>query len=302
MMKNARGCFFPLLLSQKGDCDMPTFPQGEGGFLLMKIKSLGLQTDLMIYRHSSVVKDRGDYLVVSTPQNPHYFWGNLLIFPSPPQEGHGERWCHLFKKEFARAREVRHMTFIWDPTGEKEDLEEFLSRGFLLEESRVLQSSQLIRPEPFREELEILPLKTADQWEEVTELQILVGASRYGEENYRPFMQKRMEGYRKMARKGLGNWYGAYWDGVLVGDLGLFCEGGLGRFQNVETHPNHRCRGICHSLVYWVSQKALQEKLAKKLVLEADPDHVALDIYQNLGYTPVETLRGLFFYHREKVS
>ncbi len=54
-----------------------------------------------------------------------------------------------------------------------------------------------------------------------------------------------MASYRQMFEAGMASWFGAFMDGQLVGDLGVFCEGIVGRYQNVGTHPEYRRQGIC---------------------------------------------------------
>ena len=53
----------------------------------MDIRSLGFRTDLRLLEMTgSVIEDRGTHLVVRTPANPTYFWGNFLLLrelPSP---------------------------------------------------------------------------------------------------------------------------------------------------------------------------------------------------------------------------
>jgi hypothetical protein len=52
------------------------------------VASLGFQTDLMIRRLAgSVIVDRREYLVVRTPANPGFWWGNFLLFPAPSRPG-----------------------------------------------------------------------------------------------------------------------------------------------------------------------------------------------------------------------
>ena len=46
----------------------------------MEIRSLGYRTDLMVRaREGSLVEDRGDYLVIRSPGNPAFWWGNFLL-------------------------------------------------------------------------------------------------------------------------------------------------------------------------------------------------------------------------------
>jgi hypothetical protein len=57
----------------------------------MDVHSLGFRTDLALLTASgSVVEDRGTHLVVRSPDNPSYFWGNFLLLAAAPVPG-GER-------------------------------------------------------------------------------------------------------------------------------------------------------------------------------------------------------------------
>jgi hypothetical protein len=66
----------------------------------MNIQSLGFKTEMIFHRFDGIVLDRGDYIVVKTPSNPGFFFGNLLLFPEAPKLGSLERWKATFRKEF----------------------------------------------------------------------------------------------------------------------------------------------------------------------------------------------------------
>ncbi len=48
----------------------------------MEIQSLGYRTDLIFPKFDGQIIDRGNYLVILTPTNPTYYWGNFLLFAS----------------------------------------------------------------------------------------------------------------------------------------------------------------------------------------------------------------------------
>ena len=55
---------------------------------LMDVVSLADRTDLALLQlGGSEVSDRGDHLVVRTPHNPAYWWGNFLLMAEPPAPG-----------------------------------------------------------------------------------------------------------------------------------------------------------------------------------------------------------------------
>ena len=57
----------------------------------------GWATDVAVLRHAgSVVEDRGDHLVVRTPQNPDYHWGNCVLVLDEHSVGDADRWIGVF--------------------------------------------------------------------------------------------------------------------------------------------------------------------------------------------------------------
>jgi hypothetical protein len=57
----------------------------------------------------STVDERDGYLVVRTPENPSFYWGNFLLLREPPQAV--EPWLTRFEVEFP---EARHRAFGLD--------------------------------------------------------------------------------------------------------------------------------------------------------------------------------------------
>jgi hypothetical protein len=54
----------------------------------------------------SHIDDRGEYLVIRTPRNPDFWWGNFLLIGAPPQPGEAPVWLQTFATEFPQARHV----------------------------------------------------------------------------------------------------------------------------------------------------------------------------------------------------
>ena len=58
----------------------------------MDIRSLGFRTDLRLLEMTgSEIEDRGTHLVIRTPSNPTYFWGNFLLLKQRPFPGASAR-------------------------------------------------------------------------------------------------------------------------------------------------------------------------------------------------------------------
>ena len=61
-------------------------------------------------------------------------------------------------------------------------------------------------------------------------------------------------------------------------------------FQHVETHPDHRRRGLCRALVHAACVHGFDRMGWHTLVLGADPHDVAIGIYRQVGFKPHDTL------------
>ena len=93
---------------------------------------------------------------------------------------------------------------------------------------------------------------------------------------------------------GAARWWGAFLDGELVGQCGMvLCPNGLGRFQAVETHPDHRRQGVGSKLVTTVGHEARTNGGCRSVILGADPKGPALNLYRTLGLRDGATQHGL---------
>jgi ribosomal protein S18 acetylase RimI-like enzyme len=56
----------------------------------------------------------------------------------------------------------------------------------------------------------------------------------------------------------------------------------------VQTHPEHRRRGLAGALAVRASEIARSELAVQTLVIAADPDDVAIRLYRALGFADSE--------------
>ena len=260
----------------------------------MEVKSLGYQTDLIFVSFDGVIIDRGDYLVIKSPTNPSYYWGNFLLFDYPPSEGDFQRWPGLFAREIGSPPAVIHQTFGWD-TAEDEHgvIEPFLKDGFHLEQSVVLTSQQPTLPSKAARGVTIRPLMSDDDYSQSIENQVVCREPEFTETEYRLFRKRQMKRYRSMTGAGLGNWFGAFIGNQLVADLGIFHSSQLGRYQYVQTHPDFRKQGIASQLVYESGIYALDQYGVNTLVIVADVGSQAERLYKAVGFNVVGHQLGI---------
>jgi len=154
--------------------------------------------------------------------------------------------------------------------------------------------ARLTPPKKRCDALVVRPLASDADWAAATELQVLCGLEHYAREEYEAFKQAQMRQYRQDSEAGHGFWYGAFLDGALVADLGIFQGHGVGRFQSVETHPAHRRRGFASQLVYESSRHALSLHPEHTLVIVATSGAPAMLVYEGVGYAVTEQQAAMF--------
>jgi len=257
----------------------------------MQLQSLGLSSDLSLL--DADVIDRGAYLVVRSPKEPNFYWGNLVVFSKPPQGQVKDAWEAIFAREFADLADVKHQTFAWDVGGGDASLQRFLDDGYEEERTVVLTASEVCPPRHPNQDLEIRVLESDSEWNEVAESQFESRDPEHEEESYRVFLQGRLAALRARVDAGQGDWYGAYLGGRQVGNLGVFRNGSSARFQVVVTRPEARRQGVCGTLVHYASERTLAQPGVERLIMVADTEYHAARIYESVGFAATETLVGL---------
>lgn len=262
-------------------------------------------TDIDKLPSDRIVQRRDGYLVVRTPSNPSFWWGNLLLFDDPPAAGDRTRWEQLFDVELGDEPRIEHRTFAWDRVdGELGDAQsEFVTAGYDMEDTiGLVATPDQIRPHP-RENRDVTcssldPAPGADRelWAQVVELQV---ASRdedhpEPEDVYREFTRRRMDELRTFFREGRGAWYVALaGEATVVGSCGVIVTGERGRFHAVDTAAAHRRKGICSRLVVEAAHRSAENYGATRLVIAAEADYHALGLYESLGFQRAEHVYGV---------
>jgi GNAT superfamily N-acetyltransferase len=249
------------------------------------IASLGYQTDLMLLGlQGSVFERRTGYRVVRTPANPAFYWGNFLLLDAPPVPGMVSSWIGTFGREFPGAG---HVALGIDGTdGNAGDEAELTEAGLTIERNTVLTASATTPPPRPNQAAQFRVLDSDDDWLAALGLQ----EAGSDPEGWQGFRGVRMQAKRQMQAQGHGAWFGAFSGGRMVSGLGVFGDGGgTVRFQDVDTHPEHRNQGLAGTLVYRASQYALREMGARRLVILAEPDGPAIRIYRSVGFRDAET-------------
>ena len=255
--------------------------------------SLLTQTDLFLCSLEGEVTEVNDHIVACRPANPGYRWGNFLQLEGPPEAEELDALCAAFRDHFAPHPEIGHTTLRWDGEAlSNAAAERALAIGFVQEGGLEMVADRMeIVPS---KDLNVRALDPVRDCEAMVALNIDCDASwTEASEDYRQFRERMRSAWWTWHRAGAARWWGAFLDNVLVGQCGMVrCPDGLGRFQEVETHPAHRRRGVCATLVSTVGRHAL-DRGCRAVLLGADPEGPALGLYTRLGFRPGALQHGL---------
>jgi len=251
----------------------------------VRVTSLGFRTDLTLrILEGAEVADRGDHLVIRSPGNPDYWWGNFILLADVPGPGTGEAWLNRFAAEFPAAR---HVALGVDTTRDEAVIpDEFAAAGLELSWGTVLVAAE-VRPPPHpNSEAEIRPLSSDDDWRQSVDL----GIRCFDGAEPTLFLERRAAVRRQLTQAGTGTWFGAFTGGRLLAQLGLFDVGdGLARYQHVETDPEARRQGLAGTLVWHAGRYGREVLGARTLVIVADSAGEAIRVYRSCGFAPLES-------------
>jgi GNAT superfamily N-acetyltransferase len=254
------------------------------------VRSLGYRTDLMIrLLEGSRVDDHGDYLAIRSPHNPTYWWGNFLLLSAPPALGQADDALTTFAAEFP---EAKHVALGMDVTEiSAVDVSAPVAEGLRLIRSAVLTATAVHEPPRPNLGATYRELAGDEDWQQAAELRAVISEGEPGSEP--EFLAARITAERSLTEAGHGSWFGAFVDGRLVSQLGLITDrSGIARFQNVETHPGWRRKGLAGTLVWRAGQHGIDSLAARTLVIAADPEYIAIRVYRSVGFIDAETQIG----------
>ncbi|MDQ2792355.1 MAG: GNAT family N-acetyltransferase [Actinomycetota bacterium] len=255
----------------------------------MELTSLGYRTDIALLRLGGTqIEDLGDYLVVRSPHNPAHWWGNFLLLAHIPSADASQSWLNRFAAAFPGAE---HVALGFDGQhGSVADLGWFAGQGFNAEAQTVMTASEVHEPARLNTYAVYRGLSSDEDWAQSVELRVRCNEGAFEPRAYCAYVTANAQSHRGLVDAGHGGWFGAFVDGQLVSQMGLFSAGPrLARFQSVETDPDHRRRGLAGSLVHHASRYGFGVLSARTLVMVADPNYFAIDLYRAVGFVATET-------------
>ena len=243
--------------------------------------SPGWKTDLSILEMSgSIIEDFGDHLVVRTPRNPNYHWGNCILVTAPESAADADKWIQRYNHVFPQNQ--------WLSIGLPEmptDSDEWIRHGATLTQFDVLSAATLPMQQPLETGYTARMFQEQD-WKTLTERELAEALSEGG---YKPeviesFVLETNSSRKQMVDSGKAAWFGVFFDGEMVSNLGIVVCGETGRYQSVETNSNHRRKGLASHLLGLAASWS-QEQGCRDWVLVTEETNDAGRVYRLAGFS-----------------
>jgi len=241
---------------------------------------------MLLRLQGSVIEVARDHLVVRTPANPGFHWGNFVLA--------GQSWvdrplADLVAVFHAEHPAAHHVAIGVDGVdGRVWGHDELGECGLEVDRSVVMTATAVHAPLHPNTDAVCRMLASEADWAAAVDLHAVEHHS-FDPTEFRDHVQRRMAALREQQEAGLGGWFGAFVAGEMLCGLGLFTDGsGLGRFQGVDTLASARRLGLAATLVHHASVVGLRDFAIRDLVMVADPDYSAIRIYRSLGFVDSE--------------
>ena len=241
---------------------------------------LGWRTDLdVLSRSGSHITDAGDHLVVETPDNPGYYWGNFVLVTNPGLAERPRDCLALMEREFPSAGHVAiGLPAAPDPQA-WEGLDVDLERDEVLGADRPPRGRELPTGYVAR------PL-AGDDWEQSLRNEVAESGAA-DPVAYADFARRRIASRQRMVAHGDAVFVGAFVGEELVADLGIVLGEDAARYQSVATVAAHRRRGLASHLLQVAGEWA-QGRGTTRWVIIVEPGSDAARLYRACGMEPVD--------------
>jgi GNAT superfamily N-acetyltransferase len=242
----------------------------------------GWATDLAILEHcGSTVEDRRDHLLIRSPDNPDFHWGNCLFVTDETTVEEADRWVAVFESAFPEADWVA-IGLICMP----DDQDAWVGHGLELGLDDVLTTRTLPRQTPLPPGYAVRRLSGEDWAQSVA--RSVAENDRTNDQDprgYERFATAQARARRALSDRDLGATFGAFSDGVLVADLGIVRCGTTARYQSVGTDEDHRRRGLASHLL-GVAARWAGDHGCDRWVIVTEATNPAGRVYRSVGFEP----------------
>ncbi len=248
---------------------------------------VGWSTDLaVLHRSGARITAHGDHLVIASPDNPDYHWGNFVLVTDPATRDDASRWVQRFHAAFPAAGHL----CIGLP--EEPDAGRWTAAGLVASGDEVLSAVALPAERPAPTGYDVRVLARHEDWAAAIAADIAENL-RTGEQpasGFAQFVAARWRTRRAMAAAGGAVFLGAFRGQACVADLGIVLCGPdavgreVARYQSVLTDAEHRGRGLAGHLL-GVAARWAESRGAQRWVIVTESDNPAGRLYRSVGFT-----------------
>lgn len=238
---------------------------------------LGWHTDLAVHRLSgATITGHSDHLVVRTPAEASYHWGNFVLVTDADALDDAGHWLRVFEDALPGARH-RAIGLVAEPANRIA----WAAAGLVLEHEDVLATGTGPERRPLPEGYEVREVRTDDEWAQQARPDDPTPA-------HVEFARRHAETRRGLVERGDAAFFGAFTGDRLTASLGIVdCGDGIFRYQDVRTDEQHRRRGLAGHLL-GVAADWAAARGCRQWVIVADADSDASRLYQSVGFAPVQ--------------
>jgi ribosomal protein S18 acetylase RimI-like enzyme len=232
-----------------------------------------------------------DYLIYRSSMFPTFYGGNGFELLRPQARALSE-WEELFHSEFPRDR-FEHETFtLRHEPGVEPLLVAARAGGYHVDNEQYMGLTSLPSRKKSAEETEgdltIVRVDGDADWERMDAFHRLTSEEEdwfRAEVESDPLVAKT----RYVSEAIDVEWYllTAEGEDMPRARAGIFFHEGIGRLQDVETHPAHLRQGHASRLLRYMLERAFDEIGVDAVCLCADEEVPALALYRSLGFTPL---------------
>lgn len=261
-----------------------TLPGMDAHASLIRGLPLGWASDVeVLLRTGSVIEDRRDHLLVRTPSNPGYHWGNCLVVRDPGLADEAEAWVAAFDEDFPGAGHLAiglprsPAPARWTDLGLRIEADEVLVRDRPPTQRRVPSG------------ITVRVLDSDQDWRDAVRLEIAEEAAGSGEDAaaYEKFVTARWASRRTLARTGSAAFLAAYRGTEQVAQLGIVLCSDHARYQSVLTSAAERGRGLAGHLLGAAGAWAERAGASGWRIL-VEPSSDAARLYRSVGFRPAD--------------
>lgn len=247
-------------------------------------------TDLGVLElFGSTIETHDDHLVVRTPTNPDFHWGNFILVTDERQTHLADHWVQVFGQAHPAADWIA-IGLIAAPA----DPSQWRSRGLLVDVDEALSTTTIPVGGALPEGYRARRLAGAD-WAELAngEIRDNLESGLYDPEIHERFVRTRIQRLATLSESDALAYFGAFDGERLVSSLGIVVCGRTARYQAVGTDPDHRRRGLAGHLLGRAAQWAAGQGCAEWVIV-TEAANPAGRLYRSVGFEPATDTASVY--------